>query len=344
MIEIDKAAVDTVRTASQPSDLHPSLQAALVLEHATIPLYLTALYSLVPGTNRAALGALKRTVLDEMLHFAIVANVLNALGGQPKIDHKETVPSYPGTLPMGVAGGVQVELKRMSIDQCRVFMIVEEPDVPIARRPHPDQTTIGDFYAAMIDKIGELGSDAFQSPSAPQVSSRFFPDLQPITDAGSAVHGLQLIVEQGEGTRSSPFEGTGANRLAHFYRFAEIVHGAKLTANTTALGGFSYTGDPVNFDATAVIPMAKPATLTSLTDPSEATALRLATTFCGCYRRLLTALQQAFNGQPDKIDDAIGLMNELKVAARNMLDTPDPNDPSLRLTPSWEYLADPTPH
>jgi hypothetical protein len=344
MIEIDNAAVDIVRTASQPSDLHPSLQAALVLEHATIPLYLTALYSLVPGTNHAAVDALKPTVLEEMLHFAIVANVLNALGGQPKIDDKDAVPAYPGTLPMSVASGLQVELKQMSIDQCRVFMSIEEPDVPIARRAHPDRTTIGDFYEAMIDKIRELGSDAFESPSAPQVSSPFFPQLQPITDEDSAVRGLQLIVEQGEGTRSSPFERTGANQLAHFYRFAEIVHGAKLIADPTALGGFSYTGDPVNFDATAVIPMAKPAPLTSLTDPSEATALRLATTFCGCYRRLLTALQQAFNGQPDKIGDAIGLMNELKVAARNMLDTPDPNDPSLRLTPSWEYLADPGPH
>jgi hypothetical protein len=62
------------------------------------------------------------------------------------------------------------------------------------------------------------------------------------------------------------------------------------------------------------------------------------------YRRLLTAMQQAFSGQPDKIQDAIDLMRDLKAAARNMLNTPDPNDPSLRLTPSWEYLADPTPH
>jgi hypothetical protein len=90
--------------------------------------------------------------------------------------------------------------------------------------------------------------------------------------------------------------------------------------------------------------MAKPATLARLTDPSEATALQLATTFCDCYRRLLTAMQQAFSGQPDKIQDAIDLMRDLKAAARNMLNTPDPNDPSLRLTPSWEYLADPTPH
>jgi hypothetical protein len=343
MIEIDKAVVDTVRTASQPSDLHPSLQAALVLEHATIPLYLTALYSLVPGTNRAAANALRLIVREEMLHFAIVANVLNALGGQPKIDHKDAVPTYPGTLPMGVAGGLRVELKQMSIDQCRVFMTIEEPDVPIARRPHPDQTTIGDFYAAVIDKIRELGSDAFQSPSAAQVTTPFFPQLEPITDADSAVRGLQLIVEQGEGTRASPFEGPVGSQLAHFYRFAEIVHGAKLIADPTALGGFSFTGAPVNFDATAVIPMAKPAALASLTDPSEATALQLATTFCRCYRQLLTALQQAFSGQPDTIDDTVNLMNKLRDAARNMLNTPDPSDPSLRLAPSWEYLADPLP-
>ena len=38
MIEIDQAAVDTVRTARQSSDLHPSLQTALLLEHYTIPL------------------------------------------------------------------------------------------------------------------------------------------------------------------------------------------------------------------------------------------------------------------------------------------------------------------
>ena len=58
MIEIDQAAVDTVRAARQPSDLHSSLQTALLLEHYTIPLYLTALYSLVPGANQDAASTL----------------------------------------------------------------------------------------------------------------------------------------------------------------------------------------------------------------------------------------------------------------------------------------------
>lgn len=74
------------------------------------------------------------------------------------------------------------------------------------------------------------------------MTTPFFEQLQPVTDADSAVRELQLIVEQGEGTRSSPFEETDVNQLAHFYRFAEIVHGAKLIAGSTALGGFSYTG------------------------------------------------------------------------------------------------------
>ena len=50
---------------------------------------------------------------EEMLHFTIVANVLNALGGRPLIDDKAAVPIYPAILPMGVAGGEPVALKQM---------------------------------------------------------------------------------------------------------------------------------------------------------------------------------------------------------------------------------------
>ena len=65
-------------------------------------------------------------------------------------------------------GGQRVELKQMSIDQCHMFMAIEEPDDPIARRRHPDQATMGGLYAAVINKIEELGAVAFRSPSAPR--------------------------------------------------------------------------------------------------------------------------------------------------------------------------------
>ena len=115
-------------------------------------------------------------------------------------------------------------------------------------------------------------------------------------------------------------------------------------ADPAAPGGFSYSGAPVSFDAAGVLPLAEPAALASLTDPSQATARQLATTFCVCYRQMLTALQQAYSGQPGMLGNAISLMRiKLKSAARSMLATPDPNDPSRRLTPSWEYLPDPLP-
>ena len=95
MIEIDQAAVDTVRAARQPSDLDPKAFRPRCCSSTTPPLYLTALYSLVPGANQDAASALTDIMREEMMHFAIVANVLNALGGHPLIDHKDAVPVYP---------------------------------------------------------------------------------------------------------------------------------------------------------------------------------------------------------------------------------------------------------
>ena len=317
------------------------LQSALMLEHATIPLYLTALYSLVPNTNQAVAKTLKDIVLEEMGHFMIVANVLNALGGRPLIDDEKAVPIYPDVLPMGVAGGPKVYLRQMSIEQCKVFMTIEEPEEPIARRAHPDVTTIGDFYRAIIKKIGDLGQDAFKPSSAAlQVTSPLVPEFEPVTDADSAINGLNIIVEQGEGTATSPLEAAGATKKAHFYRFAEIVHGGTLVPDPTAPSHFSWNTkeEPVPFDATKVLPMAPPIAVNDLKDSN---ARRLATDFCSCYRKLLMTLQTAFTGHPELIGEATDVMDKLGSAARAMLATPDPIDPTRQLTPSWEYLKDP---
>jgi hypothetical protein len=53
------------------------------VEHATIPPYLLALYSIHPGTNLDATQVLRVAVVEEMLHFTFGANLLNAVGGKP---------------------------------------------------------------------------------------------------------------------------------------------------------------------------------------------------------------------------------------------------------------------
>ena len=51
------------------------------MEHSTIPPYLWALYSIVPGRNSEAVEALSTVVVEEVLHLTLAANLPNAVGG-----------------------------------------------------------------------------------------------------------------------------------------------------------------------------------------------------------------------------------------------------------------------
>ncbi len=66
-------------------ELKEFLHRAMQLEHATIPPYMTALYSIKPGSNQAATQILRVIVVEEMLHLTIAANILNAVGGTPDL-------------------------------------------------------------------------------------------------------------------------------------------------------------------------------------------------------------------------------------------------------------------
>ena len=54
MLKIRPELVAGVRGAKRAEDLYQYLQGAIELEHATIPLYLTAVFSIKPGFNGEA--------------------------------------------------------------------------------------------------------------------------------------------------------------------------------------------------------------------------------------------------------------------------------------------------
>jgi Ferritin-like len=343
VITIARSDVDAVRAADGPVDLYPSLQNALQLEHSTIPLYLTAYFSLRNvAANTAVAETLRSIVVEEMLHFTIVANVLNALGGAPLIDDEAMVPTYPGSLPLPVEAGLLVSAQRMSPEQAAVFLQIEEPEDPVGLPPgDPDVTTIGEFYRALIDRIGGFGDAAFGSPSAPSVLSSWYAPgrLFPVDSVSSAVRALEGVVEQGEGTATRPTAGEGDPELAHYYRFGEIVHGKRFVPDADAPEGFSYTGDGVAFDASAVYPLFPDAKLALYAGFPAARGL--AVRFCTAYRQLLTCLQKTFSGSPDALADAFGLMYALRIAALAMMAVPDPEPTraGFCLSPTWQYLA-----
>ena len=318
---------DVVRNLNYSLDgLKKSLQQAIELEHATIPAYLYALYSLQPEANKRIQSLVLSVVLEEMLHMSLACNVLNAIGGSPVIDKPKFIPHYPGPLPGTVETGLIVPLSPFSLELVSsVFMVIEEPEDPLefpVIKPEtlaavPPELTIGQFYDGIKKHIVHLGNSIFTGDANRQLTVGF-TDLIKVQDVHSAVAAIDLIVDQGEGTKTSPLDPE--HEPAHFYRYEEIVKGRELIANPHPKVGappFVYGGKVIPFDAKKVWPV--------ITNPSSASyapgsnAFKANAAFNYTYTSLLKCLHQVFNGQPDRIAPGIGLMESLKEQAWYMM-------------------------
>lgn len=326
-------------------DLLIALQQAVELEHSTIPPYLCALYSIKEGTNAEVAELIRSVVIEEMLHMALIANLLISLGGEPRIGYPGFVPRYPGPLPGGLRAGLQVRLRRCSIPQIRdVFMSIEQPEVTIEPvRTHvrhtdpvdPQLFTIGWFYDEIKRSLAELsnaGEISFGNAERQVSDWTGTGKLYVITSLDDAVAAINEIKEQGEG--ASPLDPDDQDReLAHYYKFSEIVRGRRIVRSKT---GYSYTGAPIPFDPEGVWPM--------MDDPDNALlapgsrAKLLSEQFAETYQALLNGLHRTFNGEPDYLNQAIGIMYSLSVIARQLMQTPSGIDgmtagPSFQLPP-----------
>jgi Ferritin-like len=346
MLKIQRRYVEQVQAARSGPDLFELIQGAIALEHSTIPPYLTAMLSFQPETNQEIWAIIHSVVIDEMLHMTIACNLLNALGRKPVIDDAGFVPNYPGALPFGIGSDMTVGLEPFSTDLMKnVFMKIEEPENPIpfpapaAEVALPEFATIGQFYRALIDKIRELGPSIFVGDASRQVVADkwFAPErLFAITDVDSAVKGLQIIIEEGEGTSTSPLSDD--KDFAHFYRFEEIFHLRRLVLDPTSPTGYSFTGDVLPYDATTVYKLTPSQKLADLDPASE--GARRANQFAFVYTKLLKALQRVFDGEPSTFDTTLGLMFELKIAGQILCALPaikKGNPTGLNVGPVFAY-------
>jgi hypothetical protein len=354
MLRVRAELVERIRAATHVADLYELVQDAIELEHSTIPPYLTAAFSIKPGRSHLARQIIVSVANQEMLHMTIAANLLNAIGGNPVIDRPGFIPLYPGPLPLGVHEGLIVSLQKATRGLIYgTFMTIEEPERPLKLRvkqvqtlaaaapaapPPPPQgfATIGDFYAAIKQKLHELGPPAFAHPSHSQViDNTWFPDDQlfPITDVPSACRAIDVIVDQGEGTRKSPLESPGG-LPAHYYRLAQIVFGRMLVKDADEPDGYAFAGEAVPLGPTDVwnlFPDAK-----AVDYPPDSPARGLVERFNFGYTNLLRTLHTAFNGRPTALNEALGLMYELRLLAGNVVSTQILGTP-LTGSPTFEY-------
>jgi ferritin-like protein len=325
---------------SNRAELMTALQNAIGLEHSTIPPYLTAYYTLngVSDSVKYARGIIRDVVVEEMLHMTLVANILVAIGGAPKLSSPDFIPKYPGPLPLGIGdddgaapgAALEVGLKRYSKNTLStVFMAIEEPENPIkirdksaiaAEATGATFQTIGQFYASVKSQIRAEGDVLFRdADQARQVLGWFGSDEEvKITDVASAERAIDIIVQQGEGTPEKPIDLQGD--IPHFYRFQELFLGKKLVFDASSKLGVSFDpSQPITIDEQAdVIQMVDNPGDVDLSR-EQLLVRRLSDEFDVVYSKLLNALQIAFNGNPGKMQDALGTMFELKTVADDLL-------------------------
>lgn len=335
-------AIDTL------DDLRRHLQWAIELEHSTIPPYLCALYSLDPDRNAEATHVVSTVLEEEMLHLALAANLLNAVGGAPRLDTPELLPAYPHPLPHGDRS-VHVQLAPFGPDALELFLRIEKPasvdDPPMAEQ----YRTIGQFYAAIqagfrkvCDQLGE--AEVFSGDPERQIDGFHLRGgggkTVAVHDLKSAEAALGEIVEQGEGAaRTDVWDGDRdvfhpeRNEVAHYYRFQELKLGRRYRTGDTPQSG--PTGEEIKVDLDGVLPMRhNPRTA----DYPEGSPVRVAQEkFNQAYSLLLYQLEQAFNGEQDQLHDAIGTMFRLRTQAVALMTMPS-GDGRTTAGPAFEYV------
>jgi len=333
------------------------LRTAMQIEHATIPPYLLALYSIHPGTNVDAVQVIRVVVVEEMLHLTLAANILNAVGGNPDLTAPDFVPLYPACLPDGETD-FQVDLQPFSQDAINTFLKIERPrkaptpEKKLIARPRnrrslaadpedPDMHyySIGEFYQEITKGLmfldGEMGSKLFPVDRRNrQVGSQYYYSgggkLTEVTDIDSALRAVDLIIEQCEGFDRGIYNQEG--ELAHDYRFEQLQ--LERYYKPEDKPGYP-TGEQLLVDFAAVYPMKKNPRLTDYEESPElyAAAFRANES----YADFLALLTRAYNGEPSLlITEAVPRMFALRNQITQLLHNPVPGLQGFNAGPTFE--------
>ncbi|WP_052434021.1 ferritin-like domain-containing protein [Streptacidiphilus melanogenes] len=335
LTEIEQPPFEIPRTIPK---LRYFLQAALALEFLTIPPYLTAMYTIKPGTNQEAWYSLRAVVLEEMLHMTLVANLLNAVGGTPVVADPRFVTDYPAKLPYA-REQVPIALRGFGREAIRTGLWIERPekleDLPrTGKEPDPrGWTSIGQFYATIragMRGLSEKHPDLFDGDPGRQVGPEDFYNSGgrafPVTDLASALEAIELISEQGEGVPGSIYNPDDrlfgqAKELAHYFRFMEVHEERRYGPLDTPASGPTGPALPIDWSAAYRIdPQAKVADY-----PVGSEVRQAAEHFNLVYARLLWLLDLSFNGEPKQLQAAVPVMLELRDLALQLYANPHPD-------------------
>ncbi|HEX8940343.1 MAG TPA: ferritin-like protein [Candidatus Limnocylindrales bacterium] len=327
--------------ARQPGRMRLETREALIytlgkaaeLEHLIMLQYLYAAFSLKQrpeeGVSPAGLDAVRRwkhtlseIAEQEMLHLALVQNLLTAVGAAPRLARPNLpLPAY------AYPAGVRIALQPFGEVALRHFAYLERPEgmamddtegaealeraTPLPHDeadeivPHLQEfETIGGLYRSIqagLEGLAErLGPDRLfvGQPDAQATEAHFrWPELVAVHDLASAGRAIDTIVEQGEGAR-------GEWRDAHFGRLLGILD--EYTAVRREDPAFEPARPVV---LAAVRPRGDAPGLPLVTEPGTVRAVDLLNVV---YEVLLQLLSRYF-AHTDESEEQLGLLADVAV-------------------------------
>jgi hypothetical protein len=233
---------------SHREDLWWLLAEACQLEHMIMCQYLFAEWTLKDksdGLTDEQSEAIERwravlhgIAVEEMLHLALVANVMSSIGAAPYLG-RANFPQRSGYFPRSI----QLDLMPFGEAALKHFLFLERPEgmerqdadgfIPTAPRRDPlsesdamprsqEFLTVGHLYRGIEDGLARLSAELGErrlfvgNPRAQATPELLqWPQVVAVTDLDSALRALSEIIEQGEGAR-------GDWQDAHYGRFLRI--------------------------------------------------------------------------------------------------------------------------
>ena len=223
---------------------------AAELEHAICCQYLYAGFSLKQADDpsldhrqKRAVDKWRRIVFEvatqEMLHLATVNNLLSAIGAAPRVGRPNLPASgrhYPAAIQLALVPFSERALRHflylerpegISLKDAEGFEAMREAEPLMSPEdivPRPQEfATIGHLYRSIEEgfrHLVERHGEAWLFVGPPQAQARpetfRWSDLVPVTDLASAHQAIEVVVEQGEGSR-------GHWRDAHYGMFLEVL-------------------------------------------------------------------------------------------------------------------------
>jgi CDGSH-type Zn-finger protein/truncated hemoglobin YjbI/ferredoxin len=307
---------------------------AAELEHGIMCQYLFAAFSLKQGTDEgltegelAAVnrwrGVVAHVATEEMLHLALVHNLLSAIGAAPHFA-RPNLPAPASHYP----AGVQLALVPFGEPALRHFMFLERPEgmqledaegfaaalehaTPMIEERDivprgQDFATVGHLYRSIEHGFAHLAEKyserrLFVGPPRAQATADDFgwPELVAVTDLASAQRAIDTILEQGEGAR-------GHWETAHFGQFVQILD--EYRQMTAGNPGF----DPVRPVLPAKVRCGDrdDETVPLIGDPVSA---RVTDLFNVAYELLLQGLERFF-AHTEETDEQLATLADMTIA------------------------------